>query len=241
MGLNRYLPATGLKCSHECIVATFHKKSSRPIQYIPVVYIMRVLVQLLLLGVAVGVAAETIPAVHVTPVTETSTALASSTFYNASPSESTRIRKLRASYTSPTPSPTNGPTEQPTAAAPSGGNLVLKSASSIYHTMVSFVCPILSLYIMAWAVRRTTKRKYVCCGDLEDTVPGDIMLVEDDHSVIVGDCSTDVELMPVSTKRSHEWTDCGAEPMADIPIQDGYDWVSDDDSIQGTQFVRMKG
>jgi hypothetical protein len=203
---------------------------------------MRVLLLLLLLGVAVvGVAMETDHTVAATLVREALTILASPISTIASPSDSSRIRRLQRSSPSPTPSPTYAPSEIPAllptedaTAAPSEG-----SSSASYFTMWSFVCPLLSLSIMAWAVRRTSKRRYVCCGDIEDAVPGEIIVVEDDHSV-AGDCSTDVELMPVSTIRSHEWTDCGAEPIADVPKHGSYDWTSDDDSIHVTPFVRMK-
>jgi hypothetical protein len=211
-------------------------------------YSMRVLLLLLLLGiVAVGVATEIDHMVATTLVPETLTMLASSISIIASPSDSSRIRRLRRSSPSPTPSPTYAPSELPSlvpigdpTAGPSEGSSGYVSASYIYHTMWSFLCPLLSLSIMAWAVRRTTKRRYVCCGAVEDTVPGEIIVVEDDHSVAAGDCSTDVELMPVSTNRSHEWTDCGADAMADMPKHGSYDWTSDDDSIHVTTFVRMK-
>jgi hypothetical protein len=208
---------------------------------------MSVLLLLLLLCVAVvGVATETDHTIAATLVPEAVTILASSMSTITSPSDSSRIRRLRRSSPSPTLSPTYAPSKIPTLSpigdptnAPSEGNSGYVTASHIYHTMWSFVCPLLSLSIMAWAVRRTSKRRYVCCGDVEDTVPGEIIVVEDDHSV-AGDCSTDVELMPVSTNRSHEWTDCGADPMADTPKHGSYDWTSDDDSIHMTTFVRMK-
>jgi hypothetical protein len=208
---------------------------------------MRVLFLLLLLGiVVVGVATETDHTVAATLVPERVMILASSMSTIASPCDSSHTRRLRRSSPSPTPSPTYASSNIPTLLpigdrtdASNEGNSGYVSASHIYHTMWSFVCPLLSLSIMAWAVRRTSKRRYVCCGDLEDTVPGEIIVVEDDHSV-AGDCSTDVELMPVSTNRSHEWTDCGADPMADTPTHGSYDWTSDDDSIHVTTFVRMK-
>ena len=208
---------------------------------------MRVLLLLLLLYVAVGgVATENDHTVAATLVLETVTILASSMSTIASPFGSSRIRRLRRSSPSPAPSPTYAPSKIPTLLsigdpthAPGEGSSGYVSASHIYHTMWSFVCPLLSLSIMAWAVRRTSKRRYVCCGDIEDTVPGEIIVVEDDHSV-AGDCSTDVELIPVATKRSYEWTDCGADPMADTPKHGSYDWTSDDDSIHVTTFVRMK-
>jgi hypothetical protein len=196
---------------------------------------------LLLFGVTcVGVAATSPSATATSTVGETgeSVVLSSSMFVEDLQSDASRVRKLRTSSPSPsspspTPFPTNGPSEIPTAAPTSGR---YRLGPSVYHTMWSFVCPLLSVSIMAWAVNRTT-RKYVCCGDVHDTVPGEITVVNDDHSV-VGDSSTDFELMPVSTLRSHEWTDCGADPKADIPNKESYDWNSDDDSI--TQFVRMK-
>jgi hypothetical protein len=215
---------------------------------------MSVLLLLLLLGVAVvAVATESEHTVDATLVPETLTILASLISAIASSSDSFRIRRLRQSSPSPTPAPTYTPSEIPTllptgdptaapgdpTAAPSKGSSGYGSASHVYHTLWSFVCPLLSLSIMAWAVRRTTKRRYVCCGDVEDTIPGEIIVVEDDHSV-AGDCSTDVELMPVWTNRSHEWADCGADPMADTPQLGSYDWNSDDDSIHVTTFVRMQ-
>lgn len=209
---------------------------------------MRVLLLLILLGVAiVGVATESDHPVAATLVPETVTIWTSSMSTITSPSDCSRIRRLRRSSPSSTPSPTSAPSKIPTLLpigdttdAPSEGSSGYVSAFHIYHTMWSFVCPLLSLSIMAWAVRRTSKRRYVCCGDVEDTVPGEIIVVEDDHSV-AGDCSTDVELMPVSTTRSHEWTDCGADPLADTPKHGSYDWTSsDDDSIHVTTFVRMK-
>jgi hypothetical protein len=208
---------------------------------------MSVLLLLLLLGVVVvGVATENEHTADAALVPEALTISASSTSTIASPSDSSRIRRLGRSSPGPTPAPTYAPSEIPTllltgdpTAAPSEGSLSHGSASHVYHTLWSFVCPLLSLSIMAWAVRRTTKRRYVCCGDVEDTVPGEIIVVEDDHSVC-GDCSTDVELMPVSTNRSHGWADCGADPMANTPQLGSYDWNSDDDSIHVTTFVRME-
>ncbi len=208
---------------------------------------MRVPLLLLLLGiVVVGVATKTNHTVAATLVPETVMILASSMSTIASPSDSSRVRRLRRSSPSPTPLPTYAPSNTPTllpigdrSDAPIEGSSGYVSASHIYHIMWSFVCPLLSLSIMAWAVRRTSKRRYVCCGDVEDTIPGEIIVVEGDHSV-AGDCSTDVELMPVSTNRSHEWTDCGADPMADTPTHGSYDRTSDDDSIHVTTFVRMK-
>jgi hypothetical protein len=244
-GVQPMLLATEVQFRHQHTVDTFLKVAQQDNTFR---YSMRVLLLLLLLGiVVVGVATESDDhTVAATLFPEREMILASSISIIASPSDYSLYRRLRRSSPSPTPSPTYAPSNIPTLLPiedrtdiPSEGNSGYVSASHIYHTMWSFVCPLLSLSIMAWAVRRTSRRRFVCCGDVKDTVPGEIIVVEDDHSV-AGDCSTDVELMPVSTNQSHEWTDCGADPMADTPTHGSYDWTSDDDSIHVTTFVRMK-
>jgi hypothetical protein len=194
---------------------------------------MRKPCQLLLFGL---IGMKTIAAT-VSSATDASIASSSSAMLHAAaPPEPPYPRNLKSS-----PSPTvypafvlsATPTLAPTFNSSSRGTF-------LFRTLWSFVCPVLSLSIMAWAFNRTTKRKCVCCGNLGDTVPGEITVVNDDHSV-VGDASTDVELMPVATLRSRDWTECSADPAADLPVQESYDWTtSDDESIHVTTFFRMK-
>ena len=107
----------------------------------------------------------------------------------------------------------------------------------MYHTMWAFVCPVLSVSLMAWAFRRSANRRCVCCGEMDDVVPGEIVIVNKEADSVIGDRSTDVELMPVSTMRSRSWTDCGADPVADIPVKESFDWSVEEGSA--ARFTRM--
>lgn len=114
----------------------------------------------------------------------------------------------------------------------------VSAVKNAYRTLWSFVCPLLSLTIMAWAFRKNTRRVCICCGDVD--VPDEIIVPSnEEEDSVVGDASTDIELQHVESMRSRDWTDCGAESLVETPLDKSYQW-SDADTDPITGFVVMK-
>jgi hypothetical protein len=76
--------------------------------------------------------------------------------------------------------------------------------------------PILSaLNLAAEAIRKNTRRCTMCLDDIifDDSPPQEISIITRTHtttttsSSAIGDRATDVELAPVWTMRSHDWTE----------------------------------
>jgi len=97
------------------------------------------------------------------------------------------LRRLEAS----TPAPTSE-TESPVVAATT-------SRPWYNFQRLSFVFPVISLSIMAWAARK--HRLIVCCGE-DELIPDEIVVPNDDHDdpsdddSVVGDRATDIEMQP---------------------------------------------
>lgn len=61
---------------------------------------------------------------------------------------------------------------------------------------------------------------------------------EKEEDSVVGDRDTDVELVPVYTQRSHDWTELGVDPIMDIPRTESA-YLNNEYSEAITDFVKI--
>lgn len=132
------------------------------------------------------------------------------------PSSSSSVISPSAAPSSLTPYTSSAPTPEPTT--PETVNI---SPSSIRW---SFLLPLLAVSAVAWSFRSSSRR--CLCLPNDSTTPDEIILdtQDDDHTSVAGDRDTDVELVPVQTWHSHDWTDAGDDPMEQVP-RAGSDYV----------------
>eukprot|EP00977_Amphora_coffeiformis_P010139 scaffold2363_cov159-Amphora_coffeaeformis.AAC.1 len=105
----------------------------------------------------------------------------------------------------------------------------------------SLLLPLLAVSALAWTFRKSSRR-CLCMIPTDATIPEEIIIdprcvthpVEEDDSV-VGDRDTDVELVPVHTLRSHDWSELGQDP-----IQGRSDYYTDFYSEAMADFVAME-
>ena len=151
--------------------------------------------------------------------------------------------------TSTPPFPTSRPSTSPFCCTPSKTKPSLSHSTTstdpptgktIQAPMIrwSFLFPLLAVSAVAWTFRKSSRR-CLCIIPTDSTIPEDIIVdracnMEDDS--VVGDRGTDVELVPVHTLRSHDWTELGPDPMKGINYVDFYseaiaDFVAMEDDV----------
>lgn len=159
------------------------------------------------------------------------------------------VFSLQPTLTSPTPSPSWVPSRDSVLSIDSQQTNEGRTESGVdakpaFFFRWSLLIPLIAVSAVAWTFRKSTRR-CLCVFPEDSSIPQEITIDRDytnDEDSIVGDRDTDVELVPVFTMRSHDWSELGKDPTGYVPrtksdyIHDYSEPLSDFVTMQDNDF-----